>query len=276
MEPLLIGPSLCLENSLYETLANNPYYTCQFTLTRGITKADKEATKLHCEEEKKRFYIHTNLICNLAKDDVSSSLREIKKDLTAVKGLPAAAVLHVGKAVDQTKEGKRPSQDERSKALDNIIKRLNSLSTYTKTDSKPILLLENAAGQGRELGDNWDDFRKISEGLDKNYLGVCIDTQHIFAAGLTEWTDYIETNKIMDEIKSTGFPVELIHLNDSAVPYSGKVDRHASIGKGFIWGKNTESLIELLSRCAEEKRSIVLETPTVMEDLKYIYDNFVV
>ena len=310
--PLLIGPNYEIVNSLYEVIENNPYYTCQVMIgNRNITKTDREATAMLCLETGKRLYIHTHLHNNLAKADARQDLRALKHDLSIIRGsppgreesmisrIPGAAVLHVGKACEQTPKGKetgglhgskirkkrigdprqprvaQPTCLQHGQALTEVIRRLNDLTPYVKTGGSPILLLENAAGQGTELGSSWDDFRKIAEGLDHNYLGICLDTQHAFAAGLTNWSTHEETNKILDEALATGFPVELIHLNDSKVPFNSKIDRHDSIGQGYIWKDNQDSLIELLARCAEEDRGIVLETPTQMPDLDYIYANFV-
>lgn len=282
--PLLIGPNYTIENSLYQVIENNPYYTCQVTIGHhNITKADRKATAALCLEKGQRLYIHTHLHNNLAKADARQTLRSLKNDLSIIRGnpeetsrIPGAAVLHVGKACEQTAKGKKPTCPQHDQALTEVIRRLNELTPYVKTSGSSLLLLENAAGQGTELGASWDDFRKIAEGLDHNYLGICLDTQHAFAAGITDWSTYEETNKVLDEALATGFPVELIHLNDSMVPFNSRVDRHESIGKGYIWKNNQESLIELLARCAEDKRGIVLETPTQMADLDYIYANFVV
>lgn len=274
--PLLIGPNYTILNSLYEVIENNPYYTCQVTIgNRTITKTDREATAAACFETGQRLYIHTHLHNNLAKADVRQALRSLKNDLSIIRGIPGACVLHVGKACEQTPKGKKPTCLQHDQALAEVIRRLNELTPYVKTEGSPILLLENAAGQGTELGANWDDFRKIAEGLDHNYLGICLDTQHAFAAGLTDWATYEDTNKILDDALATGFPVELIHLNDSRVPFNSHIDRHGSIGQGYIWKDDQDSLIELLARCAEESRSIVLETPTQIADLEYIYANFV-
>lgn len=281
--PLLIGPNYEIVNSLVEVIDNNPYYTCQVTVgNRNITKTDREATATLCHETGQRLYIHTHLHNNLAKADVRQALRSLKNDLSIIRGgpdetfrIPGACVLHVGKACEQTPKGKKPSCLQHDQALSEVIRRLNELTPYVKTKGSPVLLLENAAGQGTELGASWDDFRKIAESLDHNYLGICLDTQHAFAAGITTWATYEDTNKILDEALATGFPVELIHLNDSRVPFGSHIDRHGSIGQGYIWKDNQDSLIELLARCAEESRGIVLETPTQMSDLEYIYANFV-
>lgn len=278
--PLLIGPNYTIENSLYEVMTNNPYYTCQVTIGQHkITKADREATASLCHETGQRLYIHTHLHTNLAKIDARNSLRSLKNDLAIIRNIPGAVVLHVGKACDQTPKGHKMSCLSHDQALTEVIRRLNTLEPYIRTNDSPFLLLENAAGQGTELGSNWDDFRRLGEGLDKvhRYLGLCLDTQHAFAAGLTRWSTYQETNQALDEAAATGFPVGLIHLNDSLVPYNSRKDRHGSIGNGCIWSnKEThQGLIELLARCAEEKIGLILETPTQLDDLNYIYSNFV-
>lgn len=272
---ILIGPHISMRETLYTTIANNPYYVGQIYIAgRNITKQDKEATIIHCQDTGQRIYIHTHLYNNLAKNDARNSIRNVKHDLAIIKGLPGACVLHVGKACDQTPKGKKPTCLQHDEALTNIIHRLEELQPYYTLDDQPLLLLENAAGQGTELGTTWDDFRKIAEAVGTHGLGICLDTQHAFASGLSDFATYESANRLIDDALATGFSLDLIHLNDSKVPFNARVDRHESIGQGYIWKDSIESLQELILRCAEEGRSIVTETPTEVEDVEYILSRF--
>jgi deoxyribonuclease-4 len=271
--PLLIGPNLDISNSLSEVISTMPYSVCQVTLGRKkISLADRQATSLVCQEEQKRVYVHTCLSVNLGKIDAESSLVSIKSDLSIFRaGTPGAGVLHVGKACDHVPKGtKRPNSEQVEITRNLVIARLNSLENLLRTQQDPMLLLENAAGQGTEIGTNWEDLRKISEGLDHRYVGLCVDTQHAFGSGLVEWKSPEEVDKVFDFISEIGLPLGLVHLNDSAVTFSSQVDRHACLGTGYIWEKSQESLWYLLDRCEEEGKPVILETPDQIRDLAWI------
>ena len=99
-----------------------------------------------------------------------------------------------------------------------------------------IVVLENTAGQGSNMGYKFEHLGKIIELVeDKNRIGVCLDTCHTLASGY-ELKDEIGYNKTMDEFeKHVGFKyLKGIHLNDSKFDTHSKKDRHDSIGKGVI------------------------------------------
>ena len=52
----------------------------------------------------------------------------------------------------------------------------------------------------------------------------------------------------------------LLHLNDSETVQKSKKDRHACLGKGYIWKESFESLIYLLDKCKSVGIPAVLET----------------
>jgi len=111
-------------------------------------------------------------------------------------------------------------------------------------DSSAVLLLETTAGQGTCLGATFDEIAEIIHLVDdKNRLGVCLDTCHVFAAGydLRDSTSYEETMSAFDNTIGL-HRLKCIHLNDSVKPLGSKVDRHAHIGEGEL-GKEAFELI---------------------------------
>ena len=66
-------------------------------------------------------------------------------------------------------------------------------------------------------------------------LGVCLDTQHMWAAGI-DWTTPRGYARTVEEFDRTvGLRhLEAFHLNDSKKPLGARVDRHAIIGDGLI------------------------------------------
>ena len=95
-------------------------------------------------------------------------------------------------------------------------------------------VIENTAGQGSNVGSEFWQLRYIIDRVeDKNRVGVCLDTCHSFTAGYDIVNDY---NGVFDEFEEVvGFKyLRGMHLNDSKKELGSHVDRHDSIGKGFI------------------------------------------
>jgi len=99
-----------------------------------------------------------------------------------------------------------------------------------------ILVIENTAGQGNTVGYRFEHLARIIELVEnKERIGVCLDTCHMFAAGYDIRTReaYEKTMKEFDEI--VGFKyLKGMHLNDAKSELGSRVDRHHSIGKGNI------------------------------------------
>ncbi|MDH5637685.1 MAG: deoxyribonuclease IV [Nitrospinota bacterium] len=129
-----------------------------------------------------------------------------------------------------------------------------------RPESPAILTLETTAGQGTGLGHTFGQLARIMDlAGDKERLGVCVDTCHIFAAGydLLEKKGYNATFKSFDD--EIGLDkIKLFHINDSKKPQGSRVDRHEHIGKGYIGKPGFDLLVN-------DKRFVstpmVLETP---------------
>jgi deoxyribonuclease-4 len=70
---------------------------------------------------------------------------------------------------------------------------------------------------------------------DKSRVGFCIDTCHTFAAGydLSSVEACEKTFAQVDSIIGLKY-LRGMHLNDALKPLGSHVDRHASLGEGFI------------------------------------------
>jgi len=127
------------------------------------------------------------------------------------------------------------------------------------------LILENAAGQGKSLATTLEEIKSILDGVEekkKPYVGVCIDTCHLFAYGEYDISKVEEVDRFFVDFNVL-IGLEklcLFHLNDSLEKLGSKMDRHAGLGTGHIWGKSTDSLVHLLNLCAEREIPVVLET----------------
>jgi len=141
--------------------------------------------------------------------------------------------------------------------LDQIALEINAALSQTKGVTAVI---ENTAGQGTNLGWRFEHIRRIIDGIDdKSRVGVCIDTCHTLAAGYDLSTE-MGYQFCFDEFESIiGFQfLRAIHLNDSKKNAGSHVDRHETLGNGFL-GK------EFFSRFMHDPRfdnmPIILETP---------------
>jgi len=122
------------------------------------------------------------------------------------------------------------SEDE---CLKIVSESINEALSRTK---EVILVIENTAGQGNNVGYRFEHIARIIELVeDKSRIGVCLDTCHMFAAGYDIRTPeaYERTMKEFDDV--VGFKyLKGIHLNDAKSTLGSRVDRHHSIGKGNI------------------------------------------
>ena len=123
-----------------------------------------------------------------------------------------------------------------------------------------IAVIENTAGQGSNVGNSFEEFSKIIEHVeDKSRVGVCIDTCHAFTAGyeLNTLEGYSLTWKKFEEV--IGFEyLKGMHINDSKKELGTRVDRHDSLGKGFI-GNNLFEWI--MNDPRMDGIPLILETP---------------
>ncbi len=126
--------------------------------------------------------------------------------------------------------------------------------------SRVRVLLETTAGQGTNLG---SDFEELSAILDGSHhtdrLGICFDTCHVFAAGydLASPEGYAATFDRLDELIGVE-RIGCFHMNDSKFPCGAKRDRHEHLGQGFIGEQG-------FSRIMRDERFLrvpmILETP---------------
>lgn len=134
-------------------------------------------------------------------------------------------------------------------------------------------VIENTAGQGSNLG--WD-FAHIAEIInhveDKSRIGVCLDTCHTWAAGydLVTPEGYDETFRQFDEIIGKKY-LRGIHLNDAKKDRGSRIDRHESIGEGFI---GSIAFMRMMKDKRFDNIPIILETPNPeiwTEEIQMLY-----
>ena len=140
---------------------------------------------------------------------------------------------HLGITMLNFHPGSHLKQISESECLRIIAESINKALDQTEGVKAAI---ENTAGQGTNMGFRFEHLAEIIDQVeDKSRVGVCIDTAHAFAAGydISTKEDFEDTFQQFQDI--VGFDKLLaMHLNDSKKELGTKVDRHDSLGDGFI------------------------------------------
>lgn len=196
---------------------------------------------------------HASYLINLA--NAEDEMRQKSIDAFVVElqraeqlGIPCV-VLHPGSC----------STSDEETGLKLIAQSLDEVHA-TVGDIEAMCLLENTAGQGSQLGYDFEHLQKIIDlTTESERVGVCIDTCHAFSAGYSMATEeeYEATIEAMEE--SFGIDrIKAFHLNDSKKPFGERKDRHEAIGKGEM---GLEPFRHLLNDARFQDVPMYLETP---------------
>lgn len=259
-----------LNNILSETkkVHKNKGQIIQLFINLSSSKASKyyDELKKYLKSKKMLSVVHISYTINCAQNWSYHSwwINQFITELQNATRLGSLyAVVHLGKQLDLSY----------NEGINNMYTALLYVHKQTSNDVK--ILIETSTGQGSEmcfelekLAHFYNKFSKHSNQEIKNRFGICLDTCHIFAAGY----DISTSNGLTDYFnlfdKLIGLEhIKLIHFNDSKKECGSKVDRHESIGNGFI-GK--ESLLIIKNMFDRFNVPIILETPSenIFNDLK--------
>lgn len=164
-------------------------------------------------------------IASLGSKFYSRSVDSIITDLTRAEQLGAQyLIIHVGHRLDS-------SEDESVRTVSHGIDQ-----ALKSVDNRIMLLLENTAGQGSQIGSRFEQIRTIMEGVTENErVGVCLDTAHSFGAGYDLSSEDGIERTLEDFDRTIGLArLHVLHLNDSKSPLGSHKDRHWHIGEGHI------------------------------------------
>ena len=149
----------------------------------------------------------------------------------------------------------------------------SSINEVISATSKVILVIENTAGQGSNLGYKFEHLAYlISKVNDKSRIGVCIDTCHLFVSGY-DFSTKINYEKVWSQFNAiVGFNyLKGMHFNDSKSDLGALVDRHDSIGKGKI---GVEPFKFFMQDSRFDDLPLILETVDPLlwnEEIKLLY-----
>lgn len=172
---------------------------------------------------------HTSYLINLAtyeKKKHAMSCMALKEELvrSSILNIPFV-VLHPGSHMGR---GEKEGICRIAASINEIFEENPDITTR--------LLLETTAGQGSSIGHTFEQLESVMDKIEnRDSVGICLDTCHIFAAGYDIRTAASYRKTIDNFDKIIGFQhLFLIHLNDSRKDIGSRVDRHEHIGKGFI------------------------------------------
>jgi len=141
--------------------------------------------------------------------------------------------------------------------IDRTVDALNEVFKGTEA-SHAMILLETMAGQGSAIGSRFEELAEIIRRVEKShYLGICLDTCHVFAAGydIRGYQGYDEVLKEFDA-KVGKDKLKMLHLNDSKGDLGCRIDRHMAIGEGKLG-------LQVFHAIVRDKR--FEDTPKVLE-----------
>jgi deoxyribonuclease-4 len=225
---------------------------------KPLNKQDIELFKKKTKSENiSPVFIHMPYLANLAssKSDLSKrSVDSLIEDLERAEITGAQfLILHIG------------SSHDKNRGIKQMAIGINIALNRKKNNV--ILLLENTAGCGNELGYKFDQIKQIIDQVsEKERIGVVLDTAHAFEAGydlktqkgvestIDEFNNLIGLNKLY-----------LIHLNDSKTKLGSHSDRHWHIGKGEIGN----GMRYILNHPLLKEKPFIMETPreSIKDDL---------
>ncbi len=215
----------------------------------------EEAEKFRAERNKYKIdpvVVHAAYLINLAspKDELwEKSISALKSEYQRCDRLRAEyLIFHPG---SHTGSGLETGIQRIAEALNKIL---------AEVDSKTMILLENTAGAGTSIGDEFSQLKAIIDQVDQSErLGVCIDSCHAFTAQYNLAAAEGLEELITDFDKIIGLKhLKVIHLNDSKYDCCTNKDEHAHIGEGKIGSKAFKRLI---NHPKLKNKVFILETP---------------
>ncbi len=186
-----------------------------------------------------------------AKPELREFARQtIKEDLARLELLPNVMFnFHPGSHV---KQGAETGVALIADALNDIL---------SEGGNTPVLL-ETMAGKGSEVGRTFEELRAIIDKTEqKERLGVCLDTCHVYDGGYDILQDLNGVLAEFDSVVGLG-RLRAIHLNDSKNPIASHKDRHEKIGEGTL---GLEGLTRVINHPKLWDLPFYLETPNELD-----------
>jgi deoxyribonuclease-4 len=124
----------------------------------------------------------------------------------------------------------------------------------------PPLLLETSAGSPTTMGRDLDELGRLRACLPGD-VGLCLDSAHLFAAGVPVHTPAGIDRLVVDLDALAGLgAVRLVHLNDSKTAFGSLHDKHENLWQGRI---ARAGLAAMVGHPAFREVPFILEVPGI-------------
>lgn len=141
----------------------------------------------------------------------------------------------------------------------------DALNAVLTPDTKTTVLLETMAGKGSEVGGTFEELRAIIDRVEqKEKLGVCFDTCHVWDAGYDLVHDLDGVLTQFDRVIGLD-RLRAVHFNDSKNDCGSHKDRHEKLGLGFL---GADAMRRIALHPALQEKPFVLETPNELDGYK--------
>ncbi|KAK5704402.1 DNA-(apurinic or apyrimidinic site) lyase [Elasticomyces elasticus] len=210
----------------------------------------------HTYDANKHVVPHGSYLVNLAHTDATRTTQAYNSFLDDLKRCERLGItlynFHPG--TDQC--------SDRPKAIAHLASNINRAHAET---SKVVTLLETMTAGGNTIGCSFEDLASIiSLVTNKDRVGVCLDTAHVFTAGYDLRTPEAFKSTMDEFEKVVGFKyLRALHLNDSKAPFRSNKDLHANIGTGFL---GLRAFHNIVNEPRFAGLPLVLETPIEVRD----------
>jgi len=221
--------------------------------------AGEAALASECARRGWPLFVHAPYLVNVAAPDPDVYAHSVAS-LTASTERSSrfgarGVVVHAGSALDGNLD------DARKRAAAAILRAV-AAGERAAADPRtaPDILVELTAGGGsRSLARHVADAASIIDACDNHpRVGVCLDTCHMWAAGI-DFKSPAGLRRLRADVRSLGVDrLRLLHVNDSKDPFDSSRDRHANLGDGTIGIEAIGSVLDV-----PEWRGVtaILETP---------------
>jgi deoxyribonuclease-4 len=179
-------------------------------------------------------FCHATYLINLASPDperFALSVSCLAANLSVARGIGAHGLVlhagsHLGAGFDRCL----------ARVAATLIDALEGAGETPAAAASCPILIENTAGAGGTIGRSIDELARILEAAgDRPDVGICLDTQHLWAAGIG-YGSLAAADALVAEVgRAIGLArLGCLHVNDSAVAFGAHRDRHANVGQGTI------------------------------------------
>jgi deoxyribonuclease IV len=203
-------------------------------------------------------FCHATYLINLASADLDlyeKSVATLTHNLSVGRGMGASGVvLHVGSHLGAGFD------DVVRQIADGLMRALEGADPAPEGVADCPILIENAAGTGGTVGRSFEEIAFLIDACrGDDRLGLCIDTQHLWASGVDYSSIEGAERLVADVERQIGLArLRCFHLNDSKIELGGNRDRHANIDEGTI---GTMGLAPLVGHPAIRDLPLLLEVP---------------